>query len=152
LPVVQQRPTPRDLRELVDLAMTRMGVDSGRALDTAIVAHYGEDARVSHTIINAILAGRYHSEPSDATVRTLARAAGVTPAAAFRIVGRPMREPFTLPDSAADLTGDQRDAILGVLRAFIRANRATGGVGSGELQQAAYDAVDPAGNPEAEAP
>lgn len=120
------RRSPASLRELVDLAMSEAGVQRGRELDRVIVRQLGEEHRVSHTIINAILAGRYHSTPTPATVRSLATIARVPEGVAFAAAGIERHEPFELPDSAGELTGDQREAVLAVVRAFAKANRGSG--------------------------
>jgi hypothetical protein len=114
------------LADLVRIAMTRLDADSGRQLDIAIVRRFGEDRRISHTILNAILNGSYHSKPSASTVETLAAAAGVSQKRAFAAAGLPYLEPFHLPDSARELRGDQRNAVLAVIRALVAANRKSG--------------------------
>lgn len=103
--------------------MDEAGVTSGRALDEEIVRRLGDEHRVSYTIINAIRNGKYHSQPEPATVRALATIARVPERVAFQAAGLPLREPFELPESASELTGDQRQAVLAVVRAFAKANR-----------------------------
>jgi len=129
------------MRELVEMAMKEAGVTSGRGLDEAIVRRLGDEARVSYTIINAILKGKYHSVPTPATVRTLATMARVSERAAFEAAGLVLHERFELPDSANELTGDQREAVLAVIRAFARANRASGRASSRPDLQAVPEAA-----------
>lgn len=151
---------PRTMRELVEAAMLRFDVDSGRALDDALVRAFGKDRRVSHTILNAILSGSYHSEPKPTTLRTLADAARVPLEDAYAAAGLPYREPFHLPPSADELLGDQREAVIGVVRALVKANRRaeTAAPSSYVIQEddeeetAAYHSPEPAGLPEPEQP
>ena len=113
------RNRPDTLAEVVDLAMHKHAVDSGRAL-ARIAEHMG--VPVSYTTLNEIRAGRYRQHVNGETREALRVLSGVSRAVIDELAGQPPSRPFQLPESADTLTGDQRDAILGVIRAFVRSN------------------------------
>lgn len=114
---------PQSLRDLAQRALDETGAESGRALATMSV-QYGHP--ISQATINSMLAGTYAHKPSGDALRALARMAGVSEAEAFAAARRTARQPFALPESADELTPDQRDAVLHVIRAFVRTNNHQG--------------------------
>lgn len=112
---------PQSLADVVSAAKVKHGVKSGRELQ--------EKSRqlgifISYTVLNEVEAGTYRRRMSPETRSRLAQLAGVRRQVVDRLAGAPLGAPFRLPeDEAAALTGDQRDAILSVVRAFVNANR-----------------------------
>ncbi|MFE9234810.1 hypothetical protein [Cellulosimicrobium funkei] len=110
---------PTGLRELLDQAMVRRDVRSGRRL-----AEIAQDAGypVSHATINQIRSGSYASRPSDDTVRAIAWLAGASEEAAFTAADLPIPgPPFAdeLPPGVDTLSPRKRKVVLDLLRVLI---------------------------------
>lgn len=112
------------LREIAQLASDRNGGVRGRALDRAAKK---AGLTLSYTTVDRILAGTYTSTPSRKTLEALAALANVPVDDVFRAAGVPVplaRFAEQLPPDADLLTGQQREAVLAVVRQFAAANRA----------------------------
>lgn len=110
---------PTTYAELIDLAMARHDVKSYRRLE-AISRDAGR--LISHTTLSALHKGNYNRDTTKEMRGNLAWLAGVHERVAHAIAGKP-HAPFELPDDADSLTGDQREAVLSTVRAFIKANK-----------------------------
>jgi hypothetical protein len=130
---------PQSLAEVVTLAMRRHQVDSGRAL---AAKSRSMGIPITYTVLNQLHAGEYRRRMSPETRDRLAKLSGVRRVVIDRLAGAPMRTPFRLPeDQAATLSGDQRDAVLAVVRAFAAANARAGhmDVDDAVIDEAAYE-------------
>lgn len=110
---------PRSLQELLDLAMQKRGVKSGRRLAQVAQDH---GLVLTHTTVNALKAGTYKSRPTDETVRAIAWLAGVSDAVAFTAAGlRVPGPPFAdeLPPGVDILPPKKRKAVIELLRVLI---------------------------------
>lgn len=112
---------PQSLAEVVDLAMEKQQVDSGRAL-----ARRSEelDLALSYTVINNLRRNQYLHRFTEEKRERLAKLAGVPRRVVDELAGIRSLAPFKLPERATELTGDQRKAVLAVVNAFIEANEA----------------------------
>jgi hypothetical protein len=116
-------PRAMTLVQLIDKAATLRGTTSTHRL-----AKYAREAghRISHTTIAAIRKGTYPSAPSGETLSALAFLAGVPEHVAQAAAGLPVAGvPFArqLPQDVELLRPDQRDAVLGVIRALVSVER-----------------------------
>lgn len=112
---------PENLADIVAIAMRRHQVEGGRAL-----SRKAQDLKVpiSYTVLNQLADGTYRRKVGPDIRRNLAALSGVAQRTVDRLAGAPMSAPFNIPeDQAATLTGDQREAVLQVVRAFAKANR-----------------------------
>lgn len=110
---------PHSLQELIDVAMTRRDIRSGRGLANLAQAH---GFRLTNTTVNALRAGTYKSRPTDETVRAIAWLAGVSDAVAFTAAGlRVPGPPFAdeLPPGVDILPPKKRKAVIELLRVLI---------------------------------
>lgn len=111
------------LREVAQAILDKHQV-SGRALNRLA------DQRglaLSYTTVNEMAAGKYTSRPSDKTLRALVELSDFTLEQVYAAARRPvprsgLRE--RLPEDADALTGEQEEAVLAVVRQFVKANRA----------------------------
>lgn len=110
---------PTSLSEVVERAMARHGVTSGRALAERSEA---QGIPISYTTLNALRKSAYRRRLDRETRGHLAQLAGVPEEMVDRLAGAPTAR-FVLPDSADELEGDQREAVLATVRAFVAANR-----------------------------
>lgn len=119
---------PPQLSSVIDRALSRQGATSYRELDRRS-EQLG--VHISHTTLSAMHNGRYRSEISRDMRQKLATLAGLKLGELDGLTGLSHGEPFVLPDSADTLTGEQRDAVLAVVRAFANANANSKGADSG---------------------
>lgn len=112
---------PQTLAAVVDMAMQRQGVTSGRAL-----SRKSKDLgiEISYTVLNGLRSGLYPHPLGRDQRKRLARLAGIPPRVVDQLEGVRDLAPFELPDRAAELRGDQRTAVLSVVNAFLTANEA----------------------------
>lgn len=110
---------PPSLASVIDAAMLKQQTTGYREL-----ARRSESLGVpiSHTTLASMHRGTYGSELSKEMRARLATLAGMTVDQLNGVTGYPDRQPFLLPDSADSLSGDQREAVLAVVRAFARTN------------------------------
>ncbi|NUO59021.1 MAG: hypothetical protein HOV78_20360 [Hamadaea sp.] len=107
------------LAGLLREAMRLEQATSGRALGD-LAQRRG--LALTHTQINHILAGTYHSKPKRSTIDAIATLARVKPEVAYRAAGVPMAgKPFAdeLPPDVDLLKPHHRKAVIGVVRAFL---------------------------------
>ena len=112
------------LRQIAQLASDRNGGAHGRAIDRAAKK---AGLTLSYTTFDRILAGTYTSTPSRKTLEALAVLAKVPVEDVYVAAGVPApmaRFADQLPPDADLLTGQQREAVLAVVRQFAAANRA----------------------------
>lgn len=111
------------LRDLVDRAMTRQRVTSGRALaDRAKSLGH----TLVHTTVNGIRGGTYRARPGVETVLALARLAGVSDEVAFEAAGLPVPGPRLadqLPPEADLLTQRERNLVIETIRVLALARK-----------------------------
>ena len=110
---------PRSLTELVDLAMEKQNVRSGRGLARAAEER---GYQLTYTTVNQIRSRSYRSTPEEDTLRTLAELAGVAPEVAYRAAnlrapGRPFVE--DLPPGVDYLEPKERQAVVDLLRVMV---------------------------------
>lgn len=111
------------LPELIDKASQRRGTTSTHKL-ARIAREAGHG--ISHSTIASIRKGSYPSAPGIETLDALAFLAGVPERVAREAAGLPVSEvPFArqLPPDVDLLRGDQRDAVLKVIRLFVDAEK-----------------------------
>lgn len=111
------------LRDIAQAILDKHGV-SGREVQR-IAEKSG--LTIAHTTINAMASGSYTSRPSDKTLRALVELSDFTLEQVYAAARRPvprsgLRE--RLPEDADALTGEQEEAVLAVVRQFVKANRA----------------------------
>ncbi|MGX6513293.1 hypothetical protein [Rhodococcus sp. SJ-2] len=114
---------PRSLTELVDLAMEKQNVRSGRAL-ARVADEQGH--QITYTTINQIRSRSYRSTPEEDTLRTLAELAGIPHDVAYRAAnlrtpGRPFVE--DLPPGVDYLAPHERQAVIELLRVMVSQRR-----------------------------
>ena len=107
------------LADVIEIAMRKHAVKSGRAL-----AQRAEKAGVpiSYTVINQLRAGTYRHDLARDLREALHQLSGVPLQAIDGLAGVTPGSRFELPESADSLLGDQREAVLAVIRAFVKAN------------------------------
>lgn len=113
----------QSLQDLLDLAMARHQVGSGRRLADVAKEH---GFAVTHTTINAIRGRTYKSRPSDETLRAIAWLASVPDAVAFSAAGLVVPgPPFAdeLPPGVDTLSPKARRAVIELLRVLIDEER-----------------------------
>lgn len=115
-------PSPMTLRELAQAVLDKHGV-SGRALERLAEARGLE---LSHTTVSRMASGAYTSRPGDKTLRALVELSDYSLEQVYAAARRPvprsgLRE--RLPEDADALTGEQEEAVLAVVRQFVKANR-----------------------------
>ncbi|WP_127572724.1 hypothetical protein [Georgenia faecalis] len=111
------------LREIADEAVNRNGGVGGRALGRIAESR---GLTLSYTTVDKIRAGTYTSRPKPQTLEALAELSGRPLSVVYEAAGVPMPlRPFAadLPPEADLLEPDQRKAIYGIVRAFVRQNR-----------------------------
>lgn len=114
---------PLTLRDIALKASDRFGGVRGRAL-----GREAEKAgvKIVYTTIDKIIAGTYRSKPTDTTLQALATLAQVPLEDVYLAAERPLpqaRLADQLPAGSDLLTPSQREAVIVLVRQFIRANR-----------------------------
>nr|WP_141216273.1 hypothetical protein [Rhodococcus sp. 06-621-2] len=107
------------LKSLLTRALDKRQARSGRRL--AELANKNGH-KITHTTVNAFLAGTYKSTPSDETLRAIAWLAGVAESVAFTAAGRRLPgPPFAdeLPPGVDDLSPKEREAAITLLRVLV---------------------------------
>lgn len=115
--------TPRTLREIADLAVSRNGGQGGRALGRAAEAR---GLTLSYTTVDKIRAGKYTSRPSHKTLQALSVLSGEPLEAVYDAAGVPLPlAPLadSLPEDADLLDADQRRVVIELVRVFAKQNR-----------------------------
>lgn len=114
---------PLTLRDIALKASDRFGGVRGRAL--------GREAeragvKIVYTTIDKIIAGTYRSKPTDTTLQALATLSQVPLEDVYLAAERPLpqaRLAEQLPAGSDLLTPSQREAVIVLVRQFIKANR-----------------------------
>lgn len=110
------------IRDIARLASQRHDGGGGRTMQALLE---GTQFHMVRTTFDKILAGTYTSRPSRRTLDALAHLAGIPAARVYKAAGRDgVKASFTelLPPDIDELNDDQRNAVIGVARAFLKSN------------------------------
>lgn len=130
---VRSMKPPENLAEVVEAAMKKHQATSGREL-----ARRSREMKtpLSYTVINELRRNTYLHPLGSEQRAFLSKLSGVPLAVIDELAGAKALAPFKLPERAAELSGDQRKAVLSVVSAFINANEEI------ETMQSELDAID----------
>lgn len=144
---------PQSLADVVGVAEAKHNVQGGRAL-ARVAKSMG--LSISYTTLDQLAKGNYRRQLTPATRHILHLLSGVNETRIATLAGQPMTTPFELPPSADELNKGQRDAVISVVRAFVKANHAESTIVAPRLrvvdEEAAGRRADRRGQPPTQEP